>query len=139
MKRFLPTLYNNFFVGGILLLVVMAASLWLIYKSFSLNSFLSVEKETSGAKHIVVLDKDGFSPPVITIKKGDYVTFMTKRGKPFWPASNLHPLHTDYLEFDPKRPVAPDESWSFQFDKTGKWTYHDHLYPFFTGTIQVLP
>ena len=138
MKRFWPPAHNIFFLLCTAVLILLAAFLF-AYKSFFQKNFSFAQKKTSGVTYIIILDKDGFSPPTMTIHRGDSVAFITKRGKPFWPASNLHPLHMDYAEFDPKRPIAPEESWSFGFDKTGKWGYHDHLYPFFAGIIQVLP
>ncbi len=88
--------------------------------------------------HTITLTKDGFVPDTVTIKKGDTITFKTTTGNMFWPASNLHPSHLLYPEFDPKEPVQPDASWSFTFDKVGKWQFHDHLAPYFTGTITVI-
>lgn len=86
---------------------------------------------------IITLTPEGFSPAEITIARGDTVTFRTTTGKRFWPASNLHPSHAIYSDFDPKEPVAPDDTWSFTFDRAGEWRFHDHLAPYFTGTITV--
>ncbi len=85
----------------------------------------------------IVLSEKGFTPKEITIRQGDTVRFKTTRGKPFWPASNLHPSHLLYSEFDPKEPVEPDSSWSFRFDKKGVWGFHDHLFPYYRGKITV--
>lgn len=86
---------------------------------------------------IVTLTQDGFVPSEITVAKGTTVAFVTENGKIFWPASNLHPSHALYPEFDPLQPIQPDEAWSFTFDKPGSWRYHDHLAPYYTGTITV--
>jgi plastocyanin len=86
---------------------------------------------------VITLTSDGFSPTELAIKRGETVTFRTTAGKRFWPASNLHPSHALYADFDPKEPVAPDASWSFTFDRTGEWRFHDHLAPYYTGTITV--
>ena len=90
-----------------------------------------------GTIHTVELGEEGFSPKELEIQKGDSVKFATSRGGFFWPASNIHPEHLIYPEFDPKKPIAAGESWTFRFQKTGEWKYHDHLYPIFTGTIRV--
>lgn len=87
--------------------------------------------------HRITLTETNFSPQIITIAKGDTVVFATTRGKPFWPASDLHPTHEIYSAFDPKQPIAADTSWSFRFDKVGTWKYHDHLDPYFRGTVEV--
>ena len=89
-------------------------------------------------EHMIELREDGFYPKELTIQKGDTVMFTTSLEKPFWPASNLHPSHTIYSEFDPKEPIEPGKSWSLRFDKTGEWKYHDHLIPLYTGIISVV-
>ena len=86
----------------------------------------------------VVLTEQGFTPKEITVKAGGTVTFSTDRDKTFWPASDSHPNHTIYPEFDPQGPVSAGDTWSFRFDKEGDWKYHDHLRSYFTGTIHVV-
>ncbi|MEX0652017.1 MAG: hypothetical protein WD509_00900 [Candidatus Paceibacterota bacterium] len=86
---------------------------------------------------VITLGDDGFIPSELTILEGESVTFVTTRSNFFWPASNLHPSHSIYSEFDPKRPLTPEESWTFTFNKSGQWEYHDHLTPYFIGTIFV--
>ena len=76
---------------------------------------------------MVTLTGDGFSPTSITVKKGTKVTFTNKGSTSHWPASDPHPTHTDYPEFDPKHEIKTGESWTFTFDKVGTWRYHDHL------------
>src|SRR3989344_2275114 len=83
------------------------------------GSALTAEKE-------ITETDSGFFPNELTIKKGDTVTFKSTRGKPFWPASDLHPTHGVYPDFDPKQPIDPNQTWSFKFDKVGNWKYHDH-------------
>ncbi len=83
--------------------------------------------------------RNGFVPERVTIRQGQIVRFTTTAGKPFWPASDIHPTHQIYPEFDPKRPIPFQESWSFRFDKIGAWRFHNHLDASFTGTIVVTP
>lgn len=92
---------------------------------------------TFKADAVITLGMNGFEPKNITITKGDTVEFKTTREAYFWPASNLHPTHELYAEFDPQVPVDPTENWSFTFKETGQWQYHDHLAPYYTGTITV--
>lgn len=99
--------------------------------------FVALNKAPSGNMFEVTQTEDGFTPEKITIKKGDTVIFKTKRNKFFWPASDLHPTHLIYPEFDPKDPIDPKKSWSFKFEKVGTWKYHDHLAPYYTGAIEV--
>lgn len=92
-----------------------------------------------GAVHEVVLTQEGFTPPSLTVKKGDEVVFRSEKGVEFWPASNQHPIHADYPAFDPKMPIMPDASWSFQFTQVGTWAYHDHLNSPLRGEVIVIP
>jgi plastocyanin len=87
----------------------------------------------------IVLTETGYEPQNITIEQGTTVSFSTTAGRPHWPASNLHPTHDEYSDFDPMEPVPADESWSFTFEKVGDWTFHDHLRAYFTGEIVVVP
>lgn len=86
----------------------------------------------------VVLTDEGFEPSTVTITRGTTIEFSTTAGRPFWPASNLHPTHEIYPAFDPLEPIPPEETWSFTFDQIGKWNMHDHIRSYFTGTINVV-
>src|SRR3989344_3577846 len=88
-------------------------------------------------EYVGELREDGFYPNEIEISVGDTVRFTTALDAPFWPASNDHPIHSQYSEFDSKKPISADKNWSFTFNKNGTWGYHDHLSPYFTGTIKV--
>lgn len=85
----------------------------------------------------IMLTDDGYVPRDVRITRGSIVEFSTTRDRPHWPASNLHPDHSIYSEFDPKRPLEPAEVWSFTFDRPGVWNYHDHIRSYFTGRIYV--
>jgi len=121
------------FLLALFLIIIFEAGLFLKGKISSSNIFTSANPQT----YTVKLTEDGFSPQDLTIDKGDTVVFTTKRDQPFWPASNLHPTHGIYPQFDPKQPIEPAESWSFKFDKVGSWKYHDHLAPLYRGVIKV--
>jgi plastocyanin len=98
--------------------------------------YFAVQKNPSG--NVIVFDGNTFSPAQLTIAHGDTVVFSNKSDEPFWPASNLHPSHLVYGEFDPKKPVEAGGSWSFTFTKDGEWGYHDHIKSTIKGTITVL-
>ena len=88
--------------------------------------------------HRVILTNTGFEPRQLTVKAGEVVTFAVDHNSQFWPASNVHPLHTVYPEFDPKKPIPPNESWTFIFDSPGVYRYHGHIRPQYKGEIKVL-
>ncbi len=103
-----------------------------------LGVFLALKLSAVEENHTITLSDNGFYPDEITIKKGEALRFVTKRDKAFWPASNLHPTHEIYPEFDSKKPVPSAGEWSFRFDKAGQWKYHDHLFANAIGKIIVL-
>lgn len=124
-------------------LVILIAAILIIFLSFvvakfskngdssNLNSTVKVGENT-----VLMLEK-GFEPEKIVVKAGGKVTFINKDKVFRWPASDLHPTHTIYSEFDPKEPIKPGDSWEFTFEKIGLWNYHDHLSPLLTGKIIV--
>ncbi|PIR82860.1 hypothetical protein COU20_00050 [Candidatus Kaiserbacteria bacterium CG10_big_fil_rev_8_21_14_0_10_59_10] len=123
---------------SVLLLILAAATAVFLLRPDTAAAPTASAVAPTGVVHEVTLGEDGFSPRELTVALGDEVVFRTTRNEPFWPASNVHPTHTLYPAFDPQEPVAPEDSWSFVFDKPGEWRYHDHILPYYTGTITVI-
>jgi plastocyanin len=100
---------------------------------------------TTVSPHVISFSSTGYSPNSLTVKVGDTVTFKNDSSISMWPASASHPTHGVYpttggclgSTFDACKGVQPGEAWSFKFDNTGNWKYHDHLKPTFFGTIIV--
>ncbi len=102
-------------------------------------------------EYIIEITSAGFNPTVLRVKRGDTVTFVNKDSNVHWPASDIHPTHTVYDEtslsehcpntdgtaFDSCYGLQEEEKFSFKFDKSGSWKYHDHLNPNYIGTIVV--
>ncbi len=88
-------------------------------------------------QHTINMVPGGFEPSVIEITQGDSITFRNDDTGPRWPASNIHPTHEIYSDFDPRGPIDPGQSWSFRFTKSGQWKFHDHIKPEFIGDIKV--
>lgn len=86
---------------------------------------------------IVDITDSGFATPSLEINVGDTVVWRNNDSVAHWPASNLHPSHALYSEFDPLAPIAPGAEWRFTFDRAGEWRFHDHLYPARGGVILV--
>ncbi len=105
----------------------------------------------SSMDHVVKYTDSGYSPDIITIKKGDTVTWENESSSPMWTASGVHPTHTVYsgtslsehcpdpnnISFDECQKVGSGQSWSFTFTKTGTWSYHNHAHASDTGTVIV--
>jgi plastocyanin len=86
---------------------------------------------------IVHLTNQGFEPARIEVKLGETVVFINNSSRKFWPASDLHPTHSIYPEFDAHAAIDPGGRWSFTFSKIGTWRYHDHLAPAARGVVVV--
>ncbi len=87
--------------------------------------------------YTVVFTKNGFVPSELQINKGDAVSFKNDQKEPSWPASDSHPMHSNYPGFDALRGLQGGESWLFTFNEPGNWSYHDHINVSFTGKIIV--
>ncbi len=119
---------NRIFVSSALILLAL-----IVFLGYELWGGVRISETRE-----IVLTSKGFEPEKLVITEGDSVTFKTDTGKSFWPASDSHPTHSIYSDFDPKMPVAATSSWSFVFKKAGAWEFHDHLYPQYSGKIIVL-
>jgi len=86
----------------------------------------------------IVRTSSGYEPSEVTIKKGDIILWKNESDEFHWPASDLHPTHSIYSEFDPLRPLAVGEDWKFQFNNVGVWNFHDHIRANKVGTITVV-
>jgi plastocyanin len=86
---------------------------------------------------LVYIYDDKFVPQTLEINPGDSVLFISKASREVWPASDSHPTHNLYPEFDTQRPLAPGEKWKFTFTKPGTWEFHDHLLSQMSGKIFV--
>lgn len=117
---------------------IVLAGIFLAVGATLMYVFTTVQPQHELVQVTVVLGEKGFDPQEVTLQKGGTVTFLTTRNKPFWPASNLHPSHTIYSEFDPMRPLQPSETWQFTFDRVGDWAYHDHLRSYYVGIVHVV-
>jgi hypothetical protein len=83
------------------------------------------------------LTTEGFVPAELHVLRGGKVVFINQSDHPSWPASNLHPDHSIYAEFDPREPIEVGGEWSFVFEKPGIWGFHDHVRSYYTGIVHV--
>ncbi len=106
---------------------------------FVLSFFPFIKQVYSHAEiQIIEMTKEGFEPPSLTTDADSTVMFLNKDTQPHWPASNVHPTHELYPEFDPRREIPPGESWTFKPTRAGEWKFHDHLFPHFRGSLTVI-
>lgn len=95
------------------------------------------EADISDDDVVIEVTEQGFSPAEVEIAFGQRVMWINRSERFVWPASDLHPTHEEYAEFDPREPVAPGEVFGFVFERAGAWDYHDHLAPLRVGTVIV--
>lgn len=107
------------------------------------------ETPSASASRTVTYTPDGFAPSSLTIQKGETVTFINQSGQTMWVASAMHPTHSVYSGTTlsehcggPNEGVSFDQceegvSYSFTFQKSGTWKYHNHIRADNTGTIVV--
>jgi hypothetical protein len=86
-------------------------------------------------KYTVELRADGFYPSALSVPVGSTIVFVNRTDRAFWPASNFHPSHKLYPEFDAKGPLSIGATWSFVFQQAGTWRYHDHLNSQHSGAV----
>lgn len=99
----------------------------------------------AGISNTIIISDKGFSKDSISILKGQKVTWINKGNLPHWPASDPHPIHTQYptkggcigSTLDACRGLKNGESYSFTFDKAGTWGIHDHLFHSHAMTVKV--
>jgi len=111
------------------------------------NSMEEAEVQTV----VVMYTDNGYEPATVTISQGGTVTFINQSSRDMWTATAIHPTHTVYPGSDIKKcdtapegtlfdacgGIAPGGSFSFTFNESGEWGYHDHLNPRSTGKIVV--
>lgn len=98
----------------------------------------------------VYLTESGFSPSTVTVEQGETVTWINNASTPMEVASNRHPTHTNYAgttrnshcQNGDQTSAAFDQCqegdrFSFTFEKTGNWGYHNHENAGQAGTIIV--
>lgn len=123
----------------VFLLLITAGILFYIRSGTQNFSSSIIDKNEILASDTVITENDqGYSTSEITIKKGARVVWLNETSSYIWPASNLHPTHDIYPEFDPKEPIEQGKAWFFVFKKVGEWGFHDHLKPTRRGIVRVI-
>lgn len=130
---------------GIIIIVVIVALLAIGGVYYATKGSPTSTATTAVSGTIVTYTDSGFSPGILSVKKGDTVTFKNNASDDMWVASNPHPLHNGYpttggcvsSTFDACHNIAPGSSFSFKFDIAGTWGYHNHLNSSEGGTVVV--
>jgi plastocyanin len=135
---------------GILILIVIIILLFTSFFLFLNNSKKdsknnsinlnpsSQEKINSRNNNMIqiTLTENGFEPNTATITAGTTVEWTNKSGKEATVDSDPHPIHTSYKELN-LGIFKNDENLKLQFNKPGKYNYHNHFNPEDSGEIVV--
>lgn len=79
-----------------------------------------------------------FFPAVIDVQLGSAVTWTNQEDTPHWVASDPYPKDDTLKSLNSGGPLQQNESYTYTFDKSGTYTYHDELHPQdLMGTIRV--
>lgn len=138
LGNFKKGLFGNLF-NLILVCLFFVATVFLLFSNRPALSPTTKNSFNPSPKIIIKMGEFGFNPQTNEISQGDVVVFENVGGKNHWPASNIHPTHEIYPEFDPRRSIPPKENWIFVFKKAGEWKFHDHISSEFSGVIVVNP
>lgn len=106
-------------------------------ESYRQPSTVTVPNEVEESEVEINITKDGFVPSAIIISKGTKVTWVNTDTGPHRIASNPYPDHTELPSLDSKEALGPETTYTYTFNETGTFGYHDHYQPTTNGTVVV--
>lgn len=138
---------NKYILGAVVLVVILGLGAFLLFgnKSASLKQNQTANQNTQTtpaqqtknvASTTVEVTSSGFTPQEIKIKAGTRVVWTNKSGTAATVNSDPHPTHTLW-PFLNLGSFDDGSSVSVVFEKTGKYTYHNHFNPEQKGTVVV--
>lgn len=146
---------NKNIIIGIAVVVVLGSALLMVANLFTTQSPVlpsndstppldvgvqsqATQASTTASKNISVkLTDNGFEPKSVTIELGATVVWTNTTSRPMWVASDPHPTHSIFSDFDARTRVPQGETYSFTFTKEGSWEYHNHVNAGQTGIVMV--
>lgn len=142
---------RGFAIWGMIILAVVAAGVFFLTQKSANTAPAPLEEKQEQdqlglqepndegvSEDVTVTYADsGYSPVTIKIKKGTTVNFVNNSSRSMWTASNPHPVHTDHSDFDPRKGFERGESYSYTFNDSGTYNYHNHLSPSHRGSVEV--
>ena len=122
----------------IVIIITLVGGGWYYSVSQTSNPQPASSKEDENiANADVTITKNGFVPVTIKVKRNTQITWTNQDTDNHQVASDPHPTHTGLPDFDSLEPLKQNDSYSFIFENTGSFTYHDHLNPLVKGTVVV--
>lgn len=130
----------------ILVIAIVAFFVWkfiprsetAIYSPNIITETTQTSETPDQTTNTVTYDGTTFSPASISVKQGDSITFINNSNGGMSVASDPHPSHSIYPEFDQYKTSAKGQkTFTFVFDKLGTWGYHNHLNSNAVGSVTV--
>lgn len=136
------------------LLIAVILIIVIVVGAYSLNTNKKIKKNTSANNYspnimptdtqtvqkeippTVYVTNAGFSPSVITVKKGTMVAWTNKSDSLISINSDPHPTHELYPRLS-LVDIPNGSSMGFIFNESGTYKYHNHHNPSQTGTVVV--
>lgn len=131
---------NSMLVVGLVAVVLIGFGAWAFLWNDTVDNAdtgATSDDMAAEADHVVTYEGNQFQPSQITVQVGDMVAFTNESEQDVWPASDVHPQHTELPGFDAMGSVAPGETYTYTFEEVGEWGYHDHLSETTTGVVIV--
>jgi plastocyanin len=126
------------FILLFLFLLAAIGTLVLVIPSYSSVLQKVITKFYSKHNFKVTYTNEGYRPSLLEIPLGSTVTFVNSSDIPMWTASDPHPVHGDYSEFDASYDYLKGEVYTFQFTKAGTFSFHNHEKSLHHGIIRVI-
>lgn len=98
--------------------------------------FLRGNVENVPVQNSVTVNKNGFSPSSITIKRGEAVAWINQSGEDATVNSGPHPTHNSHVFLNLGQ-FPSESSVGATFNETGTFDYHNHFHPEQRGTVVV--
>lgn len=125
-------------VGVLLLLVVAVAALTVASNNQNSTKSSTASIGTTAPSAQVSIADTGFIPKTISVKVGQAVTWINTDTNPHQVASDPYPSDTTLASLNSKGNLITNDSFSYVFNKSGTYTYHDELNPYtLQGTVIV--
>lgn len=130
----------GFIVGGMLLLVIAGSFIRSASEpqpSKLQNGISSQNNEVSADPIIVTITEVGFEPAAIKVKRDESIQWVYVAGPERTVASNPYPARTDLPDLVSPDSIGEGETFTYTFQKSGTFNYHDAGNPIVGGTIIV--
>lgn len=137
---------NKKIIVGLVVVVVLAAGVWAYFamqqnasapqSSKNSNTSATMNKNDTNVAGEITYTDSGFSPEMLTVKKGSMIKINNQSSGPLQFSSDDHPTHTKDTELNMSS-MAAGEEMTLEVTKVGTWGYHNHLKSQDKGSLTV--